>query len=60
MPAGPAAFQRWIAARKTVAEKSSEQNIDPLEDGDAKLFWIGDRDSSSAVVLFLHGKVYHT
>lgn len=57
MPAGQAAFQRWVAARKTVAEKLSKPDIDPLKDGDAKLFWIGDRDLSSTVVLFFHGKL---
>jgi hypothetical protein len=56
MPAGNLAFQRWVATRKNLAEKLSKSDINPPKNEDAELFWIGDRDLGSTVILFFHGK----
>lgn len=52
---GYAVFQRWVASKDVQAKERINNYIETLQDGEAKLFWVGLREESSKVILFLHG-----
>ena len=55
LPSGHAVFQRWVASKEVRAEEKINTCIETLQDGEAKLFWVGHREESSKVILFFHG-----
>lgn len=55
LPSGYAVFQRWVASKDVQAKERINNYIETLQDGEAKLFWVGLREESSKVILFLHG-----
>ncbi|OBT43657.1 hypothetical protein VE00_05223 [Pseudogymnoascus sp. WSF 3629] len=58
LPSGYAVFQRWVASKDVQAKERINNYIETLQDGEAKLFWVGLREESSKVILFLHGGGY--
>lgn len=56
LPSGYTVYERWISKKQTSITKIPESGINVLQDGLSKLFWVGDQDFSSNVVLFLHGE----
>ncbi|KAH9210125.1 catalytic protein [Leptodontidium sp. 2 PMI_412] len=58
LPSGPTVFRKWIAGKNNIRKNKTSGAIEMLEDGESRLFWVGERDPSSTVVLLFHGGGY--
>jgi len=53
------AYSLWLKDRQTLISKDispSATKIDILRNGRSKIFWVGEKDPNSNVILLLHGK----
>ena len=65
-PSTKKTYETWIERKVSKAEKVGnaeiigklQGDIEPLEDGNSSLLWLGDRHKAKMVVLFLHGGGY--
>ncbi|KAG4428793.1 hypothetical protein IFR05_015726 [Cadophora sp. M221] len=60
MPSGVEAYTTWMARFSESSGRDSyiASTVEILGDGIAKLYWIGEKDAQSRVILFLHGGGY--
>lgn len=59
VPQSSEAYSLWLKAQQTSISKNTSpgaMKIDILPDGSSKIFWVGEKDPSSNVILLLHGK----
>ncbi|KAH6988509.1 Alpha/Beta hydrolase protein [Ilyonectria destructans] len=65
-PSTKKTYEAWIERKVSKAEKVGnaeiigklQGDIEPLEDGNSSLLWLGNRHKAKKVVLFLHGGGY--